>query len=188
MSVSCFGFTPIFPTSSLILVLPKFFAPRFWKLMPCVKQFLLRAGSPRCTCPCQPHSEPSMGSRTIPVPISGTFYIFCKGHLNWYLCQSMFFHIPKTQTHSITHNPSLWLCEPYLLPMFQLYIPPHECVYSCLGSLCRHKQNTTGTSVRCCSYTEALDETISWDVETYISIFPLYPKSVGQSATTYTFA
>ena len=38
-------------------------------------------------------------------------------------------------------------------------------------------QKTTGTSVWCCSYTEAPDGTVSWEVEAYISLSPPYPFS-----------
>ena len=54
------------------------FVPHFWKLMPCLKQFPLRAGSPRCIFPCLHHSEPRMGSQTILVSISETCLLICK--------------------------------------------------------------------------------------------------------------
>lgn len=58
---SCSGFVPIYTTLSLISFLPAF-APHFWKLMTCPKQFPLRDDSPRCICLCLPHPEFSMSS------------------------------------------------------------------------------------------------------------------------------
>ena len=73
------------------------------------------------------------------------------------------------------------VCVPHKLPMLQLYISPRQCVYRCLGSLCRHKQNTTWTSVWSCSYTEALDGTVSWEVEPYILLSLPYRSSQGDN-------
>jgi len=113
----------------------KLFCPAFFKLIHCPTQFLLRTDSPRCICPGQPHSETRMVSRTIPVSISGTYlHSLQKGLLNWYLCQSMFLHIPKTLIGTRKYNQSVCLYVPHPRPMFQLYITPHQCLYSCLGS------------------------------------------------------
>jgi hypothetical protein len=70
-SVSCSGSVPICPTSSSILILPMCVALNFWKLMPCLEEFRLLAGIPRCIRPFVPHSEPRMGSRMILVLVLG---------------------------------------------------------------------------------------------------------------------
>ena len=44
----------------------------FAKLL-CSAFFEMRAGSPRCICPCLPHPEPRMGSQTILVSITRTY-------------------------------------------------------------------------------------------------------------------
>ena len=67
--------------------------------------------------------------------------------------------------------------------MSKLYTALHQCVYSYLDSSCRHKQNTAGTSVWNCFYTEALDGKGSWEVDTFILLSPPYPNSQGAVCT-----
>ena len=155
--------------------------------MPCLKQFPLRADIPQCTCPCLPHSERRMGSRTIPVSILGTcLHTPRKGLLNWNLCQSISLSIPKIQTLLSQYSPSPHPCGPQPLTMFQLYTAPFQSVYSDLGSWCRHQQNTMGTSVWNCSYMEEMDDSFLGGSTLHFIIASLFKQSTGQSAPTYT--
>ena len=98
-----------------------------------------------------------------------------KGRLIWFLCRSTLNNIANIQTRPPYHNPSQWLCGPYLAHIFQLYTSPHQSVYSCLGTSRRHKQNTKGISVWICSYTEALNDSFLGGGYLHL-IIPSLPK------------
>ena len=74
----------------------------------------------------------------------------------------------KIHTCPLTHHPYLRLCGLHPQRIYRLYTAPHQTGYRVLNSLCRHKQNTMGTSVWNYSYTEGLDYTVSWEKEPYI--------------------
>jgi len=145
----------------------------FFIFMPSSKRFLMRAGNPRCISLVRIYLKPW----SFLFQFQEHIKILWRGLLNLNLCQSMLNHIPKSQTRSPNHNPSLWLYDPRPLLMFQLYITPRQCMYICHCSLCLNKQKRTGTSVWSCSYTEALDGTFSWEAERYISLYPPYLNS-----------
>ena len=122
------GFDPIFPTSSSILVSPKLFDSHFWKSMPCPKQFLLSSGNRRYSFLLILTLNPGCVSRRFLFQFQEHINMLCKKD-SWIgtFVKACYFIFPKLK-RSPNHNAFLWLCEPHPLPMFQLYISPHQCV------------------------------------------------------------
>jgi len=141
-----FWFCAHYPHIKFNFSVPNFVVPHFWIWKSCLEQYHLRACSPQCICPCLLHLEPRMVSRMILASYLWSY--LCTLQTDLHNCcprQSTSPHVPKIQTLPLDHNRSQrpWGLNPQ--HMYEIYTVPHQRVCICLGSLCRHKQNTRGT-------------------------------------------